>query len=429
MDAHPSGRKRRLALVLSGGGARGAYEVGVLSYVLDELTKERGRLPPIDLLCGTSVGAINAVYLAAHIRDPLLGVHRLVDVWSGIELRHVLGFGFRQLLTLPGVLRGGSAAAGVFDVSPIAAIVHKEVPWRSVNRALRSGELRALSISATEVQSGRTVLFIQTAEGERPPYPPPPRTEVRQTRIGPHHALASAAIPFLFPPVSVAGRLYVDGGLRQSTPIAPALRLGASHLLIVGTSQSSAHTLPPDVGVEGSPSATFLLGKVLNALLLDHLDNDLSAINFLNDLVETGQAAYGADFTRTLNRAARERGGQELEPVRTLTVRPSDRLGRLAAEHIRERRLNTQGLSRQLLRWLDQRTTEDADLASYLLFDSQFARRLIDVGRSDARARRAEILAFLEDAEAGTPPDALNAHAEAREFPGWSRPPPGSPTR
>ena len=148
--------KRRIAMILSGGGARGAYEVGVLWYIFDDLTRILGGPPRIDILCGTSVGAINACYLAAHLADPVLGLRRLVDLWSDVELTRVLGFGVRQVLTLPRVLLGGGDGYGLFDVRPMAELVQREISWRALARCLRRGMLRALTVSCTEVSTGRT---------------------------------------------------------------------------------------------------------------------------------------------------------------------------------------------------------------------------------------------------------------------------------
>src|SRR5271165_6767267 len=134
--------KRRLAMILSGGGARGAYEVGVLWYVFSELSRLLGGPPKIDILCGTSVGAINACYLAAHLGDPVLGLQRLVELWSDLQLTRVLGFGVRQVVTMPRVPLGGGEGYGLFDVRPMADLVQREISWRAVSRCLRQGNLR-----------------------------------------------------------------------------------------------------------------------------------------------------------------------------------------------------------------------------------------------------------------------------------------------
>jgi NTE family protein len=411
-------RPRRLAIILSGGGARGAYEVGVLWYLFDELTRLRGAAPRVDVICGTSVGAINSAYLAAHLADPVLGMRRLVDVWSGLALDDVLGFGLRQAVSLPRVLLGGGSGTGIFDVSPMARLVQREVPWRAVTRTLKTGLLKALSVSATEVATGRTVIFMQTGPTTSLPTRAPPRTLIRADRIGPQHALASAAIPLLFPPMQIGSQLYVDGGVRQNTPIAPAIRLGATHVLVVGTSRLVRGVAHSQTGVLRSPSATVLLGKIMNALLLDHLDNDLGFVNLLNDLMESGRAGFGPDFVEKLNDAALTRGGHSFRPIDMLVVRPTAGLGALAREHMRKGKLKGSPiLTKKLLELLDAGGMEDADLASYILFDGGFARRLIDLGRSDAHARRAEILDFLGAAEDDAP-------IEGGAGGSWTLPPP-----
>lgn len=413
---------RRLAIILSGGGARGAYEVGVLWYLFDELTRMRGAPPRVDVLCGTSVGAINSSYLAAHLADPVLGMRRLVDVWSTLRLDDVLGFGWRQAMSLPRVLLGGGGGAGIFDVSPMSSLVQREIPWRAITRTMKSGLLKALSVSATEVSTGRTVIFMQTSPGTALPTRAPPRTLIRADRIGPHHALASAAIPMLFPPVQIGSQLYVDGGVRQNTPIAPAIRLGATHVLVVGTSRlirGVAHVRP---GPQQAPSATFLLGKIMNALLLDHLDNDLGFVNLLNDLLQSGTTGFGDEFVPRLNDAAVMRGGHQFRPIQTLVVRPTEGIGQIAADHIRKGRLRAGPVvTKRLLKLLDVGISDDADLASYLLFDGGFSRRLVDLGRSDAHARRAEILDFLGAAEDEAPPTS-EPHGSGSGA--WTLPPP-----
>jgi len=393
--------KRRLAMILSGGGARGAYEVGVLWYVFDELTRKLGAPPKIDILCGTSVGAINGCYLAAHLGDPVLGLRRLVELWTGLELTRVLGFGLRQVVTLPRVLLGGPEGSGLFDVKPMADLVQREISWRAVSRCLRKNVLRALTISCTEVSTGRTVVFMQTAPNLTVPSAAPPRTLFRSDRIGPHHALASAAIPLLFPPVRIDDELYLDGGLRQNTPIAPALRLGATHIFAIGSSREVQGRVVREAGHQRTaraPGAAFLLGKVLNAFLLDHVDVDIELLTRINSVLVDGTRAYGPGFTEALSAEARRHGGIEYRHVQCMRVRPSEDIGRLADEHLKRGRLQGNPLvTKRIFSLLDLGIDGEADLASYLLFDGPFCRKLIEMGRADAQARRDELMDFFRD--------------------------------
>jgi len=414
--------RRKLAIILSGGGARGAYEVGVLSYVFERIAKLRGAPPKISILSGTSVGAINACFLAAHMTEPDFGMNRLVRLWTELDMSQVLNFGVRQAMLLPRVLTGGGGGAGIFDVRPLVKLASREVNWRSISRSLRSGHLQTLSVSATEVRSGRTVVFMQTGPDGALPTTTPPRTVIRADRIGPHHALASAAIPVLFPPVKIGHELYVDGGLRQNTPIAPALRLGATHVFAVGLSRDVRGIQAPPPGQVTAPGAAFLLGKVLNAFLLDHVQNDFELMQRLNEVLADGTRVYGPDFVEKLTAAARARGGQPYRQVSALAVHPSDDIGRLAAEHVRKGKVRGGALlTRQFLNLLDAGVGPDADLASYLLFDGSFARKLIDMGRSDAEARREELLQFF-----GSPSEDENIQPSSDERPSgeWTLPPP-----
>jgi NTE family protein len=262
--------------------------------------------------------------------------------------------------------------------------------------------LRALTVSCTEVSTGRTVVFMQTAPDLTIPSAAPPRTLFRADRIGPPHALASAAIPLLFPPVRIEGELYLDGGLRQNTPIAPALRLGATHILAIGSSREIEGRVVREAGhheAARAPGAAFLLGKVLNAFLLDHVDVDIELLTRINSVIVDGTRAYGPSFVDALSGEARKRGAQEYRYVNCMRVRPSEDIGRLANDHLKRGRLRGDPiLAKRLFNVLDLGVHSEADLASYLLFDGPFCRRIIEMGRSDAQARRDELVHFFRDA-------------------------------
>jgi NTE family protein len=229
----------------------------------------------------------------------------------------------------------------------------------------------------------------------------PPRTLFRADRIGPHHALASAAIPLLFPPVRIDEEIYLDGGLRQNTPIAPALRLGATHIFAIGSSREVSGRVVREAGHHATgraPGAAFLLGKVLNAFLLDHIDVDIELLTRINDVLVDGARAYGPGFADAISAEARAIGRQNYRHVQCLRVRPSEDIGQLANDHLKRGRLRGDPiLTRRLFNLLDLGVEGEADLASYLLFDGTFCRRLIEMGRADAQARKDELMEFFRD--------------------------------
>jgi NTE family protein len=386
-----SGRlEKRLAIVLSGGGARGAYEVGVLSYLFEELGKLRKTPITVDILCGTSVGAINAAHLAAHLHDPAEGLARLVALWRSLELDRVLGLTWKTAFQF---FRAGGRA-GLVNAAPLAELIQREVPWPNISANMRAGKLRALSITCTEVYTGRTVLYMQTGPTTSLPTHAPPNTLIRNERIGPSHVLASASLPLIFPPVRVGKSLCMDGALRHNTPIAPALRLGASHMFVVSTSREQRGVAPESP--TAAPTTSLIVGKIMNAVLLDHLDNDLAQSRMVNDFIDTGTHAYGENFLRDHNRAAIDRGGRVVHPTRIMVVRPSNPLGAIGSAFLKSTGIRTKSpFTRKLIDWLDP--GEQADLPSYVLFDGQFAAQLIELGRADAKAQRDRVLDFLDE--------------------------------
>jgi NTE family protein len=390
-------------LILSGGGARGAYEVGVLEYIFSEFADARGNTPKVDLISGTSVGAVNGAFVASAIGDIPSAVKQLVSIWTNLELPQVLGFGLRQAAGLYRVLLGGSGQArGVFDPAPLSALVGRNVRWRRLRQNLRTGTLRALTVSTTHVGTGQPVIFVDAAPGVGIPKSLGLHALVRRARIGQHHVLASAAIPLIFPAVEIGDEIHCDGGLRLNTPMGPSIHLGMNRLLVVGLSTPHA---PDRRAVQDGkfPGATYMLGKVLNAFLLDHVNTDLLEVQRINDFLHDGIRAYGPEFLERINEAAKARGAlAQRRLISSLVLRPTTDIGQVASEYLASNRVRFgKSLGRAFISMIDVGAGADADLASYLLFDGGFAQTLIEMGRRDAHAHRAEIEAFLfEDPEA-----------------------------
>jgi NTE family protein len=393
----------RVALVLSGGGARGAYEAGVVRYLREALERDTGVAARFDILCGTSVGGIHAGFLAATAHDPAAQSRVLGETWRTlraqalVELRplDLVRFGAELL----GLRRARTARHGaLLGAGQLERLVAAACDWTRIAPNIEKGHLHSLSISATHVATGRTVVFVQTPDGIVPPWSRDPRVRVVAARIGPQHALASAALPLLFPPVALDGELYCDGGLRQNTPLSPALRLGADRVLIVSLRHSpSAAEMRLDrlLGRERAlamPSPAFVLGKVLNALLLDHLDYDLDRMHRINAILAAGEAAFGAGFAARLNPPVDGVAGMPMRQVAHLRLAPSEDIGGMAARYVRSSAFDGRGVVGALLRRLAASEARDeADFLSYLLFDGGYAELLLDLGWEDARSRRNEL--------------------------------------
>jgi NTE family protein len=400
-------------VVFSGGGARGAYEAGVIRYLLDELAPRLGHPLAMDVLSGTSVGAIHACFLAGTAEQTHGRGERLVDFWRAMKVQEVLPFSTRDLLGLARRLFGLRRIAeafrvgrapdrlyGLLDTRALERMVVRAVPWLTIHKNVLAGRVGAVCVAATEVATGRVVVFMDTAERDLPGWSRDPLLVPRITRLRPTHALASAAIPLLFPVVRIASTYYADGGLRLNTPLSPVLRLGAERVLVVALRASSgASHATATHKVEDYASPAFLFGKVLNSLMLDHLDTDLARMRDMNELIRDGERAFGPDFLSRLG-ATREGLHEPRRAIEELVIRPSADLGALAAEVLTQ--LPDAALRspffRLALRNLEPgRLSAEADLLSYLLFDGEFIAPLAELGYRDARAREEELARFFTD--------------------------------
>ncbi|HVM95223.1 MAG TPA: patatin-like phospholipase family protein [Candidatus Acidoferrales bacterium] len=405
----------RIALVLSGGGARGAYEAGVLSYLFSDLRKRLGRPVHFDILTGTSVGAIHACYLAASQSDSEVGV-ALTQLWRSLSLDRVFAPGivdvFRVPLQLLGLTRERkplpATASGIperlpglFDTAWLEEIVLSNIDWSRIRANIDTGQLEALAIAATEIATGRSVVFIDTGDRPTPPWSRDPFVVARAARLGPAHALASAAIPLIFPSLRIDRTYYCDGGLRLNTPLAPALRLGADRVLVIGlryprTSDEEDRMARRRESMYNNP--TYLAGKALNALLLDRIEYDVERLRLFNGILESGVRHYGPEFLVKINEPIVEQRATPYRIVRDCMLRPSKDLGMLAAEcleHQGRSRGMRDWLSRNVVRFAGHGALGEADLLSYLFFDRCYADHLIQLGRRDAQDAEEQLLKFL----------------------------------
>jgi NTE family protein len=412
------GVPKRTGLVLSGGGARGAYEAGILLYLREGLPRILGHEVTLDVITGTSVGAINASFLAATAEDPGRQAAALCTAWRSLRIEDLLSLQPRDLFRAGRLLLGAEPAppepgtyryGGLVDTSGLERFVIRAISWRGIRRNVLAGRVHALAISATHVGTGHTVVFIDSAAPVPAGWSRDPHVRHRVAAIGPRHALASAAIPMIFPAVKIGRSFYVDGGLRQNTPMSPAIRLGADRLLVISlrhmaTAEEEAR-LAPEREI-AYPKPLFLAGKALNALLLDKTDYDLDRMARLNAILEAGTSAFGGEFVEVINRELVRLRGAPIRPLHAVHVRPSVDIGGLAADFVASGRIDLRGrMARRIYhRLASTEATHESDLLSYLLFDGAFASALIDIGYQDA-ARQAEDLARLFSRDAGVTGD------------------------
>jgi NTE family protein len=374
---------KKYAMILSGGSARGAYEVGVLKYLFQEIPKHYGTLPKFDIICGTSVGAFHACWLAAHQKTIASSISRLDQIWTTLKPTAVVQLGWDQVASWKNIVTGGKSGS-LLDITPLKILLTQEGNWSEIRKNIDNGLLETLCVSTTSARSGKTVVFTETNQ----PFPDDAfRTNFKPTKISIEHALASASIPILFPPVQIGGEWFSDGGIRQNTPIAPAVAFQATHVFSIGLwherKQFSTYQNDP------APSAGRLIGKIFNSFFIDHAQSDIHNLDTLNQVIRAGTELYGEEFADHL--ANMEKPFRYIE---SCAISPSRDIGRMAGDYLTNKKYKQNRVYRNLLKLIDIGTFE-ADLASYLLFDGSFSRLLIDLGFQDAANNEIEIAKFL----------------------------------
>ena len=381
-DASPETRTRpRIAIVLSGGGARAAYQLGLLRCLKEHMPEIR-----FDVVTGTSAGAINASYLAAHRGSFAEAIHDLSGLWRDLTFGHVfhtdgpaLGTNLAKwsLRLVSGGADWAPRVRGLLDTQPLRELLQSclttvDGEIVGISRNVESGALGAFALTTLNYATGQTVTWVQGADIET--WERPHRIS-RKTRFTVEHVMASAALPMLFPAVKLGDSWFGDGGVRLAAPLAPAIHLGADRILAISTRYPRTREEASRPAVRGYPPPAQVVGSVLNAIFLDVIDQD---------------ALYLERINRLLRLVPREEWGI-LRPVDLMVLRPSKDLGRIAAEFESE----LPKAFRFLTRGLGTRETMSPDFLSLLMFHPEYIARLVEVGESDARERRTELAQFF----------------------------------
>jgi NTE family protein len=383
---------KKVGLVLTGGGARAAYQVGVLQAIHTILcdadwTPQRS---PFDIVCGTSAGAINATALACRADNFEEAVQKLMAVWDNFEVEQVYradsigvlrsGARWLSLLSFGWLLRKWRAHPpnSLLNNTPLVSLLHRMLDLPRLDAALESGTLHALAVTASSYTAGQHITFYQSAKVIEP-WTRMQRIAL-QTQIGIEHLLASSAIPLIFPatPIYCNGHreYFGDGSMRQLAPISPAIHLGAEKVLVIGAGRLVEPA--PDLSESASyPSLAEIAGHAMSSIFLDSLAVDIERLNRINLTLSL------------LPEEARKKTA--LRPVEMLIIAPSERLDVIASRHVGSLPLPV----RTLLGGIGATEVRGAALASYLLFEASYTSELIKLGQHDTFLRRDDVLAFF----------------------------------
>jgi len=377
-----------IGLVLTGGGARSSYQAGVLKGIADILNRDSAEAFPFNILVGSSAGAINSAFLASRATDFPATTESLCQLWSEIHMEQVIRSDFMALSTLGirwlrdlalGGLLGNSQSTYLLDARPLREFLSRIIDFEMIQKHMETGSLRGLAVSATNYLTGTSVIFFDGAPQIEPWIR---RSRMAQrTRLTLRHILASAAIPVFFQPVKLQGSFYGDGCVRLTTPLSPAIHLGADRILAIGIRHERSEDVMIKLHQWGRMPEISLIdiaGVMLNAAFLDALDLDIERMQRIN---------------QTVAGLAGQPHPSGLREIPLLVIQPSQDLGTLASEEF-DRFSN---MLRYLLKGIGSSRDKGWDLLSYLAFDQAYTQHLIALGKADALAKRDEIRQFFAD--------------------------------
>ncbi len=371
-------------LILPGGGARNAYQAGVLKAIGEMLPA--GSRNPFPVICGTSSGAINAAVLASNATRFSEGVARMTGIWENFHCGKIfledswtaLKSGLRWTTAFATARLGTSGPRSLLDNGPQREFIESHIRLARIQHAIDTGALRALAVTASSYSSGHSTSYFQGIEGLRP-WQRTRRLGIAE-EISIDHLMASSAIPLVFPAVWLNGEYHGDGSMRQRAPLSPAIHLGADRLLIIGVRNTALDSVPLAGQDVPYPNIGQITGYMLDTLFMDSLDSDIERMNRINHIMGETRA----------KRVEYEDGA--LRPIEFLTITPSKDVREIAERHARDFPRSV----RVLLKGLGALSHEGRPLISYLLFESAFCKELIQLGYQDGVKARDEIAELLD---------------------------------
>lgn len=371
----------KIGLVMTGGGARAAYQVGVVRAIQEIVSKKKNLF---DIITGNSAGGINSVYLAANAENWDVATNNLKDLWIKLRPQDIFDLRKRTLTDLglrwmSGTMFGGMTSKGssinhLLDTEPLRNLVSREVNFDHIHRNIQNKNLDGIALSTTNYNSGSSVIFFDGQDTVKD-WSRSDRFSCR-TKLDIEHMMASSAIPIFFPPIKIQESYFGDGCVRQTTPLSPAIHLGADKILTIGIRHPHEKEKVKRLSFApiSEPTMGQISGVMLNAIFLDSLDSDIEHLTAINKLIAEGE-------------------NPELKSIPILSIRPSKDLGQMSVDITSQ----LPKVMRYLLKGIGVSNTEGLDLLSYLAFDVSYTKPLIELGYGDAYNMKEEILNFFSD--------------------------------